>query len=161
MILFVLASLDRFHHNAFFASRALHVAESLNASLVYPLLESIFEHQVFAAECCIFYFYMYGISGCHCHYVQELPGLLITLARLAVSYRYWKCVIFLQDSFSNPSTFHETAASVVERLITLAGRLGLPDSFGSGFSNSNTDLATRISFKVCSTACCSDCSFIS
>jgi hypothetical protein len=68
---------------------------------------------------------------------------------------------FWQDSFSNPSTFHETAASVVERLITLAGKLGLPDSFSSGFSNSNTDLATRISFKVCSTACCSDCSFIS
>ncbi|KAH9539225.1 hypothetical protein CY35_15G046500 [Sphagnum magellanicum] len=85
-----------FHHNAFFASRALHVAESLNASLVYPLLESIFEQQ---------------------------------------------------DSFSNPSTFHETAASVVERLITLAGKLGLPDSFSSGFSNSDTDLATRISFK--------------
>jgi hypothetical protein len=68
---------------------------------------------------------------------------------------------FWQDSFSNPSTFHETAASVVERLITLAGKLGLPDSFSSGFSNSNTDLATRISFKVCSTTCCSDCSFIS
>jgi hypothetical protein len=94
LILFVLACLDRFHHNAFFASRALHVAESLNASLVYPLLESIFEQQVFVAECCIFYFYMYGIPGCHCHYVQELPGLLITLARLAASYRYWKCVIF-------------------------------------------------------------------
>jgi 2-hydroxychromene-2-carboxylate isomerase len=34
-----------FHHNAFFASRALHVAQLTNASLVYPLLERIFATQ--------------------------------------------------------------------------------------------------------------------
>lgn len=36
----------RFHHNAFFASRALHIADSTNSSLVYPLLEHIFANQV-------------------------------------------------------------------------------------------------------------------
>ena len=36
----------RFHHNAFFASRALHIADSTNSSLVYPLLERIFANQV-------------------------------------------------------------------------------------------------------------------
>lgn len=34
-----------FHHNAFFASRALHVAQMTNSSLVYPLLELIFSNQ--------------------------------------------------------------------------------------------------------------------
>ena len=37
----------RFHHNAFFASRALHVALMTNTSLVYPLLELIFANQVY------------------------------------------------------------------------------------------------------------------
>jgi hypothetical protein len=36
----------RFHHNAYFAARALHVAQAANASLVYPLLELVFENQV-------------------------------------------------------------------------------------------------------------------
>lgn len=36
----------RFHHNAFFASRGLHVAQMTNSSLVYPLLELIFSNQV-------------------------------------------------------------------------------------------------------------------
>ncbi|KAG0555245.1 hypothetical protein KC19_12G155500 [Ceratodon purpureus] len=34
-----------FHHNAFFAARALHIAQMLNSSLVYPLLELVFRDQ--------------------------------------------------------------------------------------------------------------------
>jgi hypothetical protein len=36
----------RFHCNAFVAARALHIAQMMNASLLYPLLELVFRSQV-------------------------------------------------------------------------------------------------------------------
>lgn len=46
MYLCVCVCFGRFHHNAFFAARALHVADLLNSSLIYPVFERIFEQQV-------------------------------------------------------------------------------------------------------------------
>ncbi|KAI5080727.1 hypothetical protein GOP47_0003910 [Adiantum capillus-veneris] len=34
-----------YHHNAFFACRALHIINNLNSTLTYPLLELFFENQ--------------------------------------------------------------------------------------------------------------------
>ncbi|KAL3702319.1 hypothetical protein R1sor_020341 [Riccia sorocarpa] len=86
-----------FHHNAFFAARALHIAASLNSSSVFPLLELIFKNQA---------------------------------------------------SFLNDATNEESPASVVSRFVDLAVEIGLPsDKFARGYTQSNTDQATRISFK--------------
>lgn len=92
-----------YHHNAFFACRALHIINKLNSSFTYPLLELFFDNQ---------------------------------------------------DSFSTSYTIQEAPSSVLKRIVQLAvdnfNEL-LPSEFESlfeaGFSDSRTDLATRISFK--------------
>ncbi|XP_031495355.1 uncharacterized protein LOC116260949 [Nymphaea colorata] len=94
-----------YHDNSFMACRALHIANKLNASATYPLLENLFKYQ---------------------------------------------------EKFYNEPTFHSSRASVVNKMTKLAakvlGNSSLP-GLESGFSDRETDVATRISFKYgCSRA---------
>ncbi|EOA38448.1 hypothetical protein CARUB_v10010092mg, partial [Capsella rubella] len=88
-----------FHDNAFVASRALHIVDTLNANATFNLLEGIFKHQAL---------------------------------------------------FYNSQTQLMSRPAVVDKLIEL-GTVTLGNSYHSplksGFSNSKSDLATRISFK--------------
>nr|AOS49624.1 hypothetical protein [Davallia tyermanii] len=92
-----------YHHNAYFASRALHIINNLNSSLTYPLLELFFENQ---------------------------------------------------DSFSTSETLAEAPSSVVDRIVQLAAdslnelvSSDFESQFKAGFSDTGTDLITRVSFK--------------
>ncbi|WOL16796.1 hypothetical protein Cni_G25584 [Canna indica] len=94
-----------YHSNAFIASRALHIANKLNSSSTYPLLELFFK---------------------------------------------------FQEKYYNKPTYDLSRASIVKDMARMAipaiGKNSLP-SFLSGFNDSATDSATRISFKYgCSRA---------
>lgn len=88
-----------YHSNAFIASRALHIANTLNTSSTYPLLELFFKHQ---------------------------------------------------EKYYNAPTYHIPRASIIHSVSKLAvqviGKNSLA-AFQSGFNDSQTDAATRISFK--------------
>ncbi|XP_068646764.1 uncharacterized protein [Aristolochia californica] len=88
-----------YHDNAFVSSRALHIANKLNASTTYPLLEKFFKHQ---------------------------------------------------EKFYNKPTHNISRASVVSLIskfmTKVLGNSSLPD-IESGFLDTKTDHATRVSFK--------------
>ncbi|KAG6507248.1 uncharacterized protein LOC121980916 [Zingiber officinale] len=94
-----------YHSNAFIASRALHIANRLNSSSTYPLLELFFK---------------------------------------------------FQEKYYNRPTYNLTRASIVDDISRLATKVVGKDSlssFLSGFNATETDSATRISFKYgCSRA---------
>ncbi|CAN0847962.1 hypothetical protein LINGRAHAP2_LOCUS5263 [Linum grandiflorum] len=88
-----------YHDNSYVASRALHIANSLNASSTFPLLERFFRHQ---------------------------------------------------DKFYNSRTINLTKAGVVKKVVHFASAAvgnSLESEFEAGFTDSRTDLKTRVSFK--------------
>ncbi|KAF3787035.1 hypothetical protein EJ110_NYTH24110 [Nymphaea thermarum] len=114
-----------YHDNSFMACRALHIANKLNASATYHLLENLFKYQVGSAS------------------------LTYWLAQARKEKK-------IQEKFYNEPTFHSSRASVVNKMTKLAakvlGNSSLP-GLESGFSDRETDIATRISFKYgCSRA---------
>ncbi|CAL9094948.1 DSBA-like thioredoxin domain containing protein [Musa troglodytarum] len=88
-----------YHSNAFIACRALHIANKLNASSTYPLLELFFK---------------------------------------------------FQEKYYNQPTYNLSRASIIKDMARLAvaaiGKNSL-STFLSGFNDTRTDSATRISFK--------------
>ncbi|XP_073112936.1 uncharacterized protein [Elaeis guineensis] len=88
-----------YHSNAFIACRALHIANKLNTSSTFPLLELFFKHQ---------------------------------------------------EEYYNTPTYNMSRASIIHHISKLAVRAIGKDSLSavqSGFNDSQTDAAARISFK--------------
>ncbi|XP_072966245.1 uncharacterized protein [Typha angustifolia] len=88
-----------YHNNAFLSCRALHIANMLNASSTYPLLELFFKYQ---------------------------------------------------EKFYNAPTINMSRSAITEKMTKLAVMAvgnSLLTEFQSGFQDSKTDLAARVSFK--------------
>ncbi|KAF9618401.1 hypothetical protein IFM89_001124 [Coptis chinensis] len=113
-----------YHDNSFVACRALHVVNKLNSSATYDMLELFFKHQIF-------------LEGNRHHFER-------------IAEEFEKVCGAQQENFYNEPTRKMSRDSVLNHVVKLVveavGNSSL-SAVESNFSDRQTDLTTRISFK--------------
>ncbi|GJN12156.1 hypothetical protein PR202_ga30411 [Eleusine coracana subsp. coracana] len=125
-----LAALRRcYHSNAFTACRSINVANKLNPTFVYPLLERFFKYQVTA------------------RFYPKYNNETVAYA----NERTIEHTINWQEGYYNQPTYTKSRATVVDEItsnlvIPIIGEANL-EAYRAGFNDSQSDHAARISFK--------------